>query len=120
MVARLAIWNWFILAVVLVVLELVVPGAFMLWLGIAAILVGADLACQWIGPGRSQVIAFAVLSVAAIPAVAACLPDAWKSQSIGRFSTAGHKGYVGRVFTLEKPIVDGIWHDPDRRHGVAG
>jgi membrane protein implicated in regulation of membrane protease activity len=102
----LGIWNWFILAVILFVLELVAPGAFMLWLGIAAILVGAiSLAVDW--SWQAQVITFAVLSVAAIPA--------WRhfarrvEKPVDRpFLNQRAQGYVGRVFTLEKPIVDGF------------
>ena len=33
-------WNWLILAGVFFVLELLAPGAFMLWLGLSALLVG--------------------------------------------------------------------------------
>ncbi len=102
----LGIWNWFILAVILFVLELMAPGAFMLWLGIAAILVGAiSLAMEW--SWQAQVITFAVLSVAAIPA--------WRhfarrvEKPVDRpFLNQRAQGYVGRVFTLEKPIVDGF------------
>ena len=31
-----AIWPWFLAAAVLMILELAVPGAFMLWFGLAA------------------------------------------------------------------------------------
>ena len=41
-------WNWFILAVILFVIELIAPGAFMLWLGIAAVLVGLiSIGIEW-------------------------------------------------------------------------
>ena len=33
-------WDWFILAAVLLLLEVMAPGTFMLWLGLAAILAG--------------------------------------------------------------------------------
>ena len=36
----LTIWHWLIAAAVFFVLELIAPGAFMLWLGISATLVG--------------------------------------------------------------------------------
>ena len=31
-------WNWLILAAIFFVLELLAPGAFMLWLGLSALL----------------------------------------------------------------------------------
>ena len=42
-IVSLGTWNWFILAAVLLLLEMFAPGAFMLWLGLSAILVGVDL-----------------------------------------------------------------------------
>jgi hypothetical protein len=39
-VAKLGTWNWLILAVVLMGIETFAPGVFMLWLGIAALIVG--------------------------------------------------------------------------------
>ena len=36
----LGAWNWLILGAVFLTLELAAPGAFMLWLGLAALAVG--------------------------------------------------------------------------------
>ena len=99
-------WNWFILAAVLLLLEVLAPGTFMLWLGLSAILVGAiSLAVIW--SWQAQVIAFAVFAVASIPA--------WRyfarkvEKPVDRPYLNRHaEGYVGRVFTLEKPIVGGL------------
>ena len=99
-------WNWFIAGAVLFLLEVIAPGSFMMWLGIAAILVGGiSLAVEW--SWQAQVISFAVLSIAAIPA--------WRhfarkveGPADRPFLNRRAEGYVGRVFTLERPIVDGI------------
>jgi membrane protein implicated in regulation of membrane protease activity len=100
----LGVWDWFIAGGLLLVLEVLAPGVFMLWLGLAAMLVGAiSLFVDW--TWQAQFIAFAVFSVAAIPL--------WR-----RFMRAGAttdqpflnrraEALVGRIFTLEKPIVDG-------------
>ena len=37
----LGLWNWFIIAAVFGVLEIIVPGYFMIWYGLAAVFVGA-------------------------------------------------------------------------------
>ena len=55
-------WTWWIVAVLLFLLELLAPGVFFLWLGIAAVVVGistliVDWSWQW------QVASFAVLSL---------------------------------------------------------
>jgi hypothetical protein len=106
MMYSLGEWNWFILAGILLVLELVVPGAFMLWLGLAAIIVGiASFAVDW--SWQTQLIAFAVLSLALIPVwrrVSRKVEPAVDRPYLNRRA----EGYVGRVFTLDKPIVDGV------------
>jgi len=39
-IVSLGAWNWFILAVLLFLLEVLAPGVFMLWLGLSALIVG--------------------------------------------------------------------------------
>jgi hypothetical protein len=105
-VLSLGAWSWFVLAAVLLVLELLAPGSFMLWLGLSAILVGAiSIAVVW--SWQAQLIAFAAFALAAFPV--------WRrfarksSQPAERpFLNRRTAGYVGRVFTLETPIVNGI------------
>lgn len=57
-------WHWLILAVLLMGSELLLPGAFMLWLGLAAGVVGLVM---WlilpVAPIEIQFIGFAILSV---------------------------------------------------------
>jgi inner membrane protein len=103
--ASLGFWDWFIAGGLLLVLEALAPGVFMLWLGIAAMLVGAiSIFVDW--SWQAQFIAFAVFSVAAIPL--------WRrlSMQVGAttdqpFLNRRAEALVGRVFTLGKPIVDG-------------
>ena len=57
-------YLWWILALVLIAVEVAAPGYFMLWIGIAAALMGALL---WLAPGLpvlAQAVAFAVLTFA--------------------------------------------------------
>jgi membrane protein implicated in regulation of membrane protease activity len=99
------VWNWFILGGVLLALELVAPGTFLLWLGIAAVTVGViSIFVDW--TWQLQLIAFAVLSLVSILA--------WRRlghrvEPVGDrpFLNRRAEAFVGRVFTLEKPIVDG-------------
>jgi membrane protein implicated in regulation of membrane protease activity len=105
-VVSLGHWNWFIAAVALFLIEIVAPGSFMMWLGLAALLVGAiSLAVDW--SWQAQIIAFAVFAVAAIPAwrhFARKIEEPTDRPFLNRRAD----GYVGRVFTLDKPIVDGV------------
>jgi inner membrane protein len=103
--ASLGVWDWFIAGGLLLVLEVLAPGVFMLWLGLAALLVGAiSMFVDW--SWQAQFIAFAIFSVAAIPL--------WRrlSMQVGTttdqpFLNRRAEAFVGRIFTLEKPIVDG-------------
>jgi membrane protein implicated in regulation of membrane protease activity len=98
-------WNWLIAAGVFLVLELVAPGAFMLWLGLSALAVG--IISQFvIWPWQYQFVAFAVFALASIPL--------WRRFSRGDETAADQPflnrradAFVGREFTLEKPIVSG-------------
>lgn len=102
--AALGPWEWFVAGGVLLVLEVLAPGVFMLWLGLAAMLVGAvSLAVDW--GWQTQFIAFAVFSVAMIPLYLRLSlgPTPTDQPFLNRRADA----LVGRVFTLERPIVDG-------------
>lgn len=101
---KLGSWNWLIAGLVLMALELVAPGVFLLWLGLAALLVGVvSLFADW--AWQVQVIAFAAFSLAAVPLWrrVANQNAAADTSFLNRRSDA----LVGRVFTLEKPIQDG-------------
>jgi membrane protein implicated in regulation of membrane protease activity len=104
-IATLGNWNWLILAGIFFVLELLVPGAFMLWLGISAMLVGLiGFVVNW--AWQFQLVAFAVFALASIPLWRryAGSTEETKDQP---FLNRRADGFVGREFTLDKPIVAG-------------
>ena len=59
-------WHWWVLGVVLVILEVFSPGVFFLWLGIAAGLVGLVMYAYPELPVAGQLLAFALFSVVSI------------------------------------------------------
>src|SRR5437764_11729424 len=96
-------WSWLILSAAFFVIELLAPGAFMMWLGLSALLVGLiSVFTDW--PWQYQLIAFAVFALASIPL--------WR-RFAHRVESAGDQpflnrpadAFVGREFTLERPIV---------------
>jgi hypothetical protein len=99
-------WHWLVFGLLLVAIEPFVPGTFFLWLGISAAVVGFLL---WLLPALSfeaQVLAFAVLSIAAIVISRRYLirhPIASDEPLLNRRA----EQYVGRTFTLPEPIVNG-------------
>lgn len=98
-------WNWLILGLVLIGVEVLAPGVFMLWLGLAALLVGLlsfVIDTHW----QMQVLLFAIFAAAAVP-IWRSLARRGKSETSNPFLNRRNDALVGRVFTLEKPIQDG-------------
>ena len=89
--AQIEFWHWWILAVVLLGLEALLPGTFFLWMGVAS----------W----QVQLLIFAVLSVSSIVG--------WlfykRSHPEAKVMLLNRRGLqlVGRRFTLAEPIVNG-------------
>jgi len=105
-ITTLGVWSWLILGAVFLALELVAPGAFMLWLGLAALAVGlVSFAVDW--SWQTQCIAFALLSLALIPVWRRFAPKVEKPTDSPMLNRRA-EGYMGRIFTLENPIVDGV------------
>jgi membrane protein implicated in regulation of membrane protease activity len=100
-------WNWIILGAILLALEVLAPGAFMMWFGLSALVVGV-ISFVWSGLSWEwQGVAFAVIAVAMIPLWRrlANKPELEPQEpSLNRRAEA----LVGRSFTLDKPIVDGF------------
>jgi inner membrane protein len=102
----LGAWNWLILGAVFLTLELAAPCAFMLWLGLAALAVGLiSFAVDW--SWQAQLFAFAVLSLALIPVWRRYAPKVERPSEAPLLNRRA-ESYIGRTFTLENPIVDGI------------
>lgn len=100
-------WHWWVFGVALLIIEILSPSFFALWIGIAALIVGAIL---FVVPEMSwqlQFILFALLSVISIVA--------WryyyqKRPILSDQPNLNRRGeqYIGRIITLQTPIVDGI------------
>jgi membrane protein implicated in regulation of membrane protease activity len=98
-------WNWFILAVVLFILETFVPGVHFLWFGVAALIVGGlalGTGIAW----QFQIIAFGVLAVLTVFVVRRYVrPDVSKSD-LPDLNDRGAQ-YIGRSLVVEEPIQNG-------------
>ena len=106
MFVTLGKWNWLILALILMALELAAPGVFMFWLGLAAGLVGVlsfAIDPSW----QVQILAFAVFALAAVPLWRRIARSHAGVNATNPFLNKRSDALVGRVFTLEKPIIDG-------------
>jgi membrane protein implicated in regulation of membrane protease activity len=98
-------WNWLIFGFILMALELAAPGVFLFWFGLAALLVGLvsfALHLLW----QIQLLMFAAFALAAVPLWRRFAPSRRASQS-NPYLNRRAAALLGRVFTLEKPIIDG-------------
>jgi membrane protein implicated in regulation of membrane protease activity len=101
----LGTWNWLIVGLALMALELIAPGVFMFWLGLAALLVG--MLSFVIHPSwQLQFLMFAAFAVAAVP-LWRRLARQKPGENSNPFLNKRADALVGRVFTLDKPIIDG-------------
>jgi membrane protein implicated in regulation of membrane protease activity len=106
MFVTLGTWNWLIFGFILMALELMAPGVFLFWLGLAALLVG--LLSFVVNPSwQAQLLMFAVFSVAAVPLWRRFALKSGAASVSNPFLNKRTDALVGREFTLEKPIVDG-------------
>lgn len=99
-------WHWFILAVILFVMEVFAPGAVFMWIAIAAATMGLIVSLFTGITWEYQLFMFAILSVASLFAwryFAAKNPTTTDQPQLNRRGMQ----YVGRTFTLEEPIVNG-------------
>ena len=107
MLSEIVYWNWLVLALVLFILEVLVAGTFFLWMGIAAAVVGLMLflfpQLSW----QSQLTLFIVFSVISIILSRIWLTRKANMESPHTLSRQGNQ-YIGRVFTLDQPIVNGV------------
>jgi len=104
---HIVFWHWWILAGLLLILELTAPAFFFLWLGIAAAAVGLILLVFPSIPIETQLVLFGIASIVAVLA--------WRKYRESRplktdqpnLNRRGHQ-YVGRVFSLTEPITNGV------------
>lgn len=101
-------YVWWIIALVLIAIEVVAPGYFMLWIGIAAAAMGVLL---WIVPGMSllaQAISFTLLAFASCAVYAVWLRPRLRSRepSAERLNRRAEQ-MIGQRYVLAEAIVNG-------------
>jgi inner membrane protein len=99
-------WFWFIAAALLLFGELVMPGIFLMWLGVAAILTGILDGLFHFG-WQFEIVVFAVLSLAVVAATWGYVTRRWQPESDQPNLNQRHYSYVGKSYVLDFPIVNG-------------
>lgn len=103
--ANLAYWHWWILGIVLLMLEVFAPGAVFLWFAAGAFIVGTLLLVIPDMGWEIQFLLFAVLSIASV--IAWRVYKTRNPEDTG-YPTLNRRGeqLIGRIITLEQPIED--------------
>ncbi|PST18669.1 NfeD family protein [Mesorhizobium plurifarium] len=112
MIARIILelgpWSWWVLGLLLLAAELILPGVFLVWIALAALVTGALSLFLWEASFWSwqvQLVAFALLSVASV-----LLGRRFVSSSAESDEPLLNKrgeSLVGRTAVLEQPIAEG-------------
>lgn len=103
---NLAYWHWFLFAIVLVIIEVFAPGAFFMWMGVAAGAVGLTLLVEPEISWQVQFIIFAVASIAAI-LIGKIFFNRKSANTDDPTLTQLETELTGNVYIVEKPIING-------------
>lgn len=100
------VYFWWIVAGLLLLAEMAMPGFFMLWLAVAAALTAVlDLVFHfsWMG----EVLSFAILAFLSVLASWRFVMNSRNSKSDSPHLNQRHHGLVGYSFVLDKAIING-------------
>ena len=100
-------WHWWILSGLFLLLEVFVSGFFFVWLAVSAAIVGAVMMFLPDISWKTQLVTFTILSVSSIAffrLYQKTYPAKTDQPELNRRS----RQYIGRTFTLQQPIVDGV------------
>lgn len=103
-------WNWMILGTVLLALEILTPGVYLLWLGIAAVVTGLLSFLLWeagFWVWQVQILAFLALSIVSVIVGRRVFPTTGTADTDQPLLNQREMQLVGRTATLEEPIVEG-------------
>src|SRR5262245_30648471 len=90
-------WNWFILALMLFIAEMIIPGAHIMWFGLSAVVLGLlgvtltrGLGIEW------QLVLFGAISLAFIAAARRFFGPQTATSDVPALNERGAQ-YVGRL-----------------------
>jgi inner membrane protein len=99
-------WHWLVVAAVFAVIEVAVPAMVCIWFAVAAL---GTAAIAWLAPDlvwEHQALIFAALAIASVT-IGRVAFTRIRVRSSGAHLNRRAEAYIGRTFTLERPIVDG-------------
>ena len=102
-------WNWMVLGFALLTLEILTPGVFMLWIGLAALIVGALSLMFWSAGfwvWQVQILVFLALALVCAFAGKKIMSGRGSASDQPLLNRRGDQ-LIGRTATLTEPITDG-------------
>ena len=102
-------WNWMVIGFILLVLEIMVPGVFLLWIGIAALITGAVSLLIWdagFWVWQTQVVVFLILSLICAYVGKQIVWSHRRDTDQPMLNQRGEQ-MIGRTATLTEPIREG-------------
>ena len=99
-------WSWATAGVILMALEIAAPGFFLIWLGLAALAVGMGNFIRPL-PWEANGLLFAALAVALVFVGKRLTRRQGDDEATVSFLNQRAHALVGRVTTLDQPIVAG-------------
>mgnify|MGYP001447663567 FL=1 len=111
--------NWFTLGIILIILEMLLPGMFLMWFGVSALIVGL-ITLIFSMSMNAELILFAITSVLSVIAVIVIMRKA---------SPTRDSDLIGATFTLDSAVTnhqgqlnigDSVWliKGPDAEAGT--
>lgn len=104
----LAYWHWVVLGLVMIALEVMIPGAFFIWIGVAALILGG---ATFLLP-LSVTVQLLLFGVVALSVTVLGRKIIRIQANGGSPSTLNRRGqqFVGQTIVLDVPIVNGRAH----------
>ena len=102
------VWGWLSFGVILMILELFVPGAFMIWFGFGALLTGIFVALFNPLTAGMQILIFTLMSVFSVAFGIFVYAKIFgkNKESAGSLKT-GAKRFIGQTFVVSETIKNG-------------
>ena len=108
-IAELGPWSWWLLGLLLLAAELLLPGVFLVWIGIGAIATGLLSLLLWesaLWAWQIQLLVFAALAVVSTLLGRRFLSKADRVTDEPLLNQRG-ASLIGRTATLQEPIAEG-------------
>lgn len=110
-VSELGPWAWMIAGFILLAGEIIMPGVFLIWFGLAAITIGTLVLIPFTNvswwPWQAQVIGFGVLSLVFLLVGQKLFPSRKKGDAAASINDPLGR-FQGTVASLDEPIENGV------------